>query len=53
MPNDECQMTNDERMPKTEIRISGGGFTGITSEVLDIRHSGFFRHLAFVIRHFP
>src|SRR5947208_129227 len=47
MTNDECQMTKEirsenEQIGETELSVTHFGF----------RHSSFFRHLAFVIRHF-
>src|SRR5262245_34108903 len=42
-------MTNDERMTKHECRMSKG-LTKLASS-LGIRHSSFFRHSCFVIRH--
>src|SRR5580765_5347791 len=48
MTNDECQMTKEARMTKTEACFGSQGFL----LRLVIRASSFIRHLAFVIRHF-
>jgi hypothetical protein len=58
MPNDECQMPNDEAMTNDEgmtndkpVELNGCGVMGMPQRRFVIRHSGFLRHLAFVIRH--
>ncbi len=53
MKNDECRMTNDERMSKHECRMTAPSRSRLrkTPSSLVIGHSSFLRHWSLVIRH--